>query len=251
MPIFGGTSCYPGTPLSSEFAEQHPEWRKEHVLRYDVPEVRDYILSLFREALEIGAPGISIDFCRYPEGIDSAETCTAFLRELRSLADEFADARRTGVPILVRFPARGVTLWECFDYDTWVGDGLVDYLCPSNIQGVGQYFDIQRYVKTTRSTNCKLTPVIDALEWGPIIPGQFLQRVQELYHAGADGIYVYQGDNPILYHPTNRKYISLVRSSDAVNRWCRNEIEQGDSRSKCIYITHRPLKAIHIILGNA
>ncbi|NUN97665.1 MAG: hypothetical protein HUU16_15985, partial [Candidatus Omnitrophica bacterium] len=71
---FGASNCYPGTPLQSDFSKQHPEWMRGACLRFEVPQVREYALSLYREALEIGAPGISIDFCRYPESIDNATT---------------------------------------------------------------------------------------------------------------------------------------------------------------------------------
>ena len=42
----GATNCYPGTPLESEFSKQHPEWRIGGQLKYEVPEVRRFILRL-------------------------------------------------------------------------------------------------------------------------------------------------------------------------------------------------------------
>ena len=63
---FGATNCYPGSPLQGDFSKAHPDWMRGSALRYEVPEVRAYILSMYREALEIGARALSIDFCRYP-----------------------------------------------------------------------------------------------------------------------------------------------------------------------------------------
>jgi len=250
---WGATNCYPGTPLQSGFSKAHPEWMRGSALRYEVPEVREYMLSLWREVLEIGAPGLSIDFCRYPEGIDTAATCTDFLRSLRKLADEYG-AKNSGtrsqsgtaelghvpgshIPILIRFPARGVRLCDVFDYRTWVKEGLVDYLCPSNIQGRHIHFDVAEYRKATRGTKCKLLPVVDGLGWAVDFPAPFLWRVQQLYEAGVDGIYVYQADGRILGKPTYRRTLALIGSSQAVSRWWSREDSLNPQRSKGIYLS--------------
>jgi len=234
---FGGTNCYPDTPLESDFSREHPEWRRGSCLRYEVPEVREYILGLCREVMEIGAPGISIDFCRYPGGIDTAETCTSFLRELRALADEFGAARGDRVEVLIRFPATGVPNWESFDYATWVREGLVDFLCPSNIQGRHHSFDIAPYVAATAGSACKLLPVVDGLSWGLEFPGMFLWRVRQLYEAGVDGVYIYQADARVLNRPEDRRAMRLLGSSAAVRRWWDDEDAARPRRSKSITIT--------------
>ena len=234
---FGATNCYNGTPLQGDFSKQHPEWVRGHALRYEVPEVREYILGLYREALEIGAPGISIDFCRYPEGIDTAATSTAFLRQLRALADEFGRARGEAVPILTRFPATGVRLWRNFDYATWAEEGLVDYLCPTNIQGRHLHFDVSPYVAAVQGTRCRLLPCVDGLNWGPEMPGPYLWRVQRLYEAGADGIYVYQADARVLGTPEDRRCVRMLGSSQAVRQWWAEDARTRPQRSKGIYVT--------------
>jgi len=202
-----------------------------------VPEVREYMLTLWREVLEIGAPGLSIDFCRYPEGIDTAETCTDFLRSLRKLADEFEAGRGAHIPILIRFPARGVRLNEVFDYRTWVKEGLVDYLCPSNIQARHLHFDVAEYRKATRGTKCKLLPVVDGLGWALDFPGPFLRRVDQLYGEGVDGIYVYQADGRILTKPMYRRALALLGSRAAVREWWARENVLRSQRSKGIYLS--------------
>ncbi len=233
---FGATNCYPGTPLESDFSRKHPEWRRGSALRYEVPEVQEYILSLCREVLEIGATGLSLDFCRYPEGIDQPETCNQFLRRLRHLLDELGQARGRRIPLLIRFPAQGVRLWQNFDYRTWVREGLVDILCPSNIQGRHHHFDIQPYVEAVRGTPCKLLPVVDGLSWGPAMPGPFLWRVRQIYEAGADGVYVYQADARLLGLPSDRRCMRLLGSRSAVLRWWERDAQWRPRRSKGIYI---------------
>ena len=234
---FGASNCYPGSPLQGDFSKEHPEWMRGSTLRFEVPEVRAYALSLYRESLEIGAKGLSLDFCRYPETIDTPETCNLFLKELRALADEFGKARGARIPILVRFPAIGVRRAELFDYATWVREGWVDYLCPSNIQGRHHHFDIAPYLAVTQNSKTTLLPCVDGLGWGPTLPGPFLWRVNELYEAGAPGIYLYQADARVLGPPTDRRALRVLGSKQAVQRWWDEDARLRPERSKGIYIT--------------
>lgn len=235
---FGATACYRGTEAQGEFSKRYPEWMRGDALRYEVPEVRQHILSVYLEALEIGAPALSIDFCRYPEGIDAAETCTTFLRELKHLRDEIGRNRAEPIPLLIRFPAKNVRLWEFFDYPTWIREGLVDYLCPSNIQGRHFHFDIEPYVAAVKGTDVKLLPVVDGLSWGLNFPGPFLWRVKQLYDAGVDGIYMYQADGRLLYMKLgDRRTCRLIKSRAAVDDFWRHDAELRTKASKGIYLS--------------
>ncbi|MEA3364789.1 MAG: hypothetical protein U9Q79_04030 [Candidatus Hydrogenedentes bacterium] len=233
---FGATNCYPGSPLQGDFSKAHPDWMRGSALRYEVPEVRDYIFSLYREALDIGARALSIDFCRYPEGPDTLETCNAFMKNLRALADEYA---RPGerIPILVRFPAHGVRRSEIFDYATWAREGWVDYLCPSNIQGRHLHVDMAPYYETVEGTPCLVLPCVDGLSWGLSFPGPFLWRVHQLYQEGAPGIYVYQADSRVIGNPYYRRTMRLLASGADVARWWEEDARLRPRRSKGIYIT--------------
>ncbi|MFH1737570.1 MAG: hypothetical protein ABIH23_01090 [bacterium] len=234
---FGASNCYPGSPLQGDFSKEHPDWMRGSALRFEVPEVRQYALSLYREALEIGARGISIDFCRYPETIDSIETCNDFLKDLRALADEFAASAGVRIPILVRFPGTGVRRAEFFDYAAWAREGWVDYLCPSNIQGRHMHIDMAPYFNAVKGTTCTLLPCVDGLSWGLPFPGAFLWRIAQLYKQGASGVYIYQADARVLGQPVDRRTMRLLASSAAVERWWAKEDVARPSRSKGIYIT--------------
>jgi hypothetical protein len=234
---FGASNCYPGSPLQGDFSKAHPEWMRGSALRYETPEVRAYALGLYREALEIGAPGVSIDFCRYPETIDTAETCNTFLRDLRALTDEFSRLRGTHVPILVRFPGTGVRLNELFDYPTWIRERWVDYLCPSNIQGRHHHIDVTPYLEAAQGSECTLLPVVDGLSWGLPMPGPFLWRVAQLYEAGAPGVYIYQADGRVLGRPEDRRCMRLLASSENVRQWWEAQDRMRPLCSKGIYIT--------------
>ena len=235
---FGASNCYPGSPLQGRISREHPEWMRGSTLRFEVPEVRAFALSLYRETLEIGARGVSIDFCRYPETIDVKETCNTFLRELRALADEFPGDDGEAVRILVRFPAHGVRRSEVFDYATWAREGWVDMLCPSSIQGRFHYFDVDPYVRAVAGTKCLLLPQIDALGWGLPMPGLFFWRVARLYEKGIPGIYIYQADALIACKPEMRRYARMLCRSDAIEAFWKEDARERTRCSKGIYISH-------------
>lgn len=234
---FGASNCYPGSPLQGGFSETHPEWMRGSALRFEVPEVRDYALSLYREALEIGAAGLSLDFCRYPETIDTVETCNTFLRDLRALADEFGAPRNAHIPILVRFPGTGVRRAELFDYPAWAREGWVDYLCPSNIQGRHHHIDMAPYFGAVQGTSCTLLPCIDGLSWGVDVPGPFLWRAARLYEQGAQGLYIYQADGRILGRPEDRRCLRMLSSSSAINAFWDVDARLRPRCSKGIHLS--------------
>ncbi len=236
---FGAGACYVGTLLQGDISKQHSDWLRDgHHLRYELPQVRAYALSLCREALDIGARGLSVDFCRYPEVIDSVETCNTFLRELRNLADEAGESRRERVTILVRFPGTNVRRWQLFDFTTWARQGWVDYLCPSNLQARHLHIDIAPYLEAVRGTKCMLLPCIDGLSWALEMPGPFLWRVNQLYDAGVPGLYIYQADNRVMSRrPEDRRCMRMLAGSEAVRRWWQEDKTLRPKRSKNIYIT--------------
>ena len=232
----GATNCYPGTALESAFSKLHPEWREGSTLKYEVPEVRRYILALMEEVLQIGAEGISIDWCRYPNSVHHQETVTTFFRELRALADRCGKRRGIHIDILTRFPARGVRGWEYMDYGTWAREGLVDLMAPSNIQGRHLTFDIAEYQKAVRGTRVKLLPCVDGLGWGLPIPGLFLDRILQMYERGTPGVYIYQCDGPVLASPETRRHIAIAGAVDSLRRWRERERREQPRYSKGIYL---------------
>ena len=232
----GATNCYVGTPLESDFSRDHPEWRDGGRLRYDVPEVRQFVLSLLEEALDIGADQLSVDWCRYPHSVRSADPVNQFFRELRDLADRHGNRRGARIGLITRFPARGVPGWEHMDYQTWVREGLIDQLCPSNIQGRHMTFELAEYLKAVEGTPTRLLPCVDALHWGLTLPGMWLQRILQCYEQGADGVYIYQCDAPVLGGPETRRYVSIAGSVAALQRWSEGERREQERYSKGIYL---------------
>ncbi|MCI0513004.1 hypothetical protein L0128_07335 [candidate division KSB1 bacterium] len=233
---YGAGNSYHGSPLHGEFAAAHPDWHAGEQMRYDIPAVQEHLLQFYREALEIGAGGVSIDFCRYPHGQTSAEICTQFLRNLRQLTTEFSTRQGKLIPINVRFPAQGVIRWEWFDFQTWCREGLIDYLCPSNLQARHFNFDLTPYVAAVKNTPVKLCPVVDALHWGLSRPGEFLQRVRRLYQDGADGIYIYQCDAAVHESEISRQMVRACGSTSALQTFFENAAQDLPRQSKAIYL---------------
>ena len=232
----GATNCYVGSPNESEFSKQHPEWRINGRLKYEVPEVRRYILALFEEAIQIGAESLSIDWCRYPHSVTSKETVTGFFRELRALADRYERLRGRPIDILARFPARDAPGWQYMDYATWAREGLVDFLAPSRLFDRVMNFDIVEYVEAVKGTKAKLLPEVGEGEGNSPMPGMWLQRILKMYEDGADGVYIYQSDFPVLKSPETRRYVSLAGSPDALKAWRLRERAEQSRYSKGIYI---------------
>lgn len=240
---FGASASYVGTPLQGDFSKAHPEWLYGSQLRFEVPEVRAYALSLVREALEIGAPGISIDFMRYSFTIPDIATCNTFLKELRALVDEYSQKRDRYIPILVQFPGKGVLpprqfrrgSWDLFDYATWAHEGWVDYMCPSNDDERHLHLDVTPYLEAARGTKTMVLPNVTAA--GLTRPGLYLWRIRQLYEAGVDGIYIYQSDHCVLGRPMDRRCARLLASSEDVRRWWEEDARLRPHRSKGIYVT--------------
>lgn len=243
---FGAANNYRGGPLEAEFSKQHPEeFIGKYYLKYASPTARKYFLEFYREVLERGAQNISVDFCRYPHGVEKAADATEFLRELRALANEFS---RNGqkVKILVRFPVpgnKGVLMHRGkFDAASWVREGLIDVLVPSDFGGM-PFFDIKSYVQMVKNTPVKLVPCIDALGSGRPFPGNVLLRAHSLYRKGADGLYFYQADSHVVGSMTARmdddsKTFQKLGSSELVRQAVESLQTQNTEYSTDVYISY-------------
>ncbi|MCX6991885.1 MAG: hypothetical protein NT011_01955 [Kiritimatiellaeota bacterium] len=236
VPNFGASSCYAGSPLEGDISIKHPEWRKGGCLLLKIPEVRQFMLDAYREALDAGATVLSIDYCRYPDGIESRDDVVTFHRELRKLADEYTGKNGGRVSIHMRFPIRGVRQWTMFDFVTLAKEGLVDYLSPGNLQGKHHHVDVAPYVKAIKGTKCKLMPCLDALSWGLVQPGMMMWRARQAYQQGADGIYVYQADS-LGKNASMRRWFRFLNSKKTVDQWWALDAKIRATGSKGIYIT--------------
>jgi len=253
---FGAANNYRGGPLEAEYSKKYPEkFIGKYYLKYADPEARKYFLGFYEEVLQMGAQNLGLDFCRYPHGVVNKSDATDFLRELRQLANKYSTSEKP-VRILVRFPVpgnKGVLMNNGkFDPATWIKEGLVDILVPSDFGGM-PFFDISSYVKMAAGTTTRVIPCIDALGSGQPFPGHVLLRANSLYKKGADGVYFYQADSHVVGSMTGlldndtetfRKLTSSQLTEQAVKE---NAAKVADYTTDVYIVYHQPYQSSRLL----
>lgn len=122
------------------FWQQHPELRRAANSGFDFAHaaVRDHHLALVRELLDrYDADGLELDWMRFAWHFKPGQEekgraiLTAFMREVRKLADEAVKRRGHPVGIAARVPSRpAFALALGMDGVAWAQQGLVDILIP-------------------------------------------------------------------------------------------------------------------------
>ena len=195
-----------------QFKIDHPEWclkgKGAHGFNFIHPEVRAERFALAEEAVnDYDVDGIEYDYMRWchmfkpGEGKKNAHLLTDFTRRTRKLLDE--TAKRRGIDRLefgVRVPQ---SIKECdylgFDLATWIKEGLVDYIVPSDFFHSDTNMKTEDFVKLAEGTNCKIYPAIHnriSMD-GPnehyrlMTLANFRAAAQNFYGFGADGISPY------------------------------------------------------------
>jgi hypothetical protein len=151
-------------------SSEHPEWIiLGSANDYALEEVRDMMLTFTREVLDsYDVDGIEYDYMRWchmfkpGEGRKNAHLLTDFTRKTRKLLDEAASRRGCDrLEFGVRVPQ---SVGECdhlgFDLKTWIRDGLVDYVVPSDFMHIDMNMKTDDFVKLAQGTSCKIYPAI-------------------------------------------------------------------------------------------
>lgn len=228
---------YPFEELfASRFYADHPEWRcidhegKEIMyMSYAVPEVRQHVVAMFREAVEMvdpdgvgfifsrGMPMILFEpaFCEQfmaihgvdPKTLDEedpriyevrAQIMTTLMREIRTMLDEVG-AQRGGKHYQLSaspFSHKQGNQRFGFDVETWIDQGLVDHL----VVAVNSHFvrgprggiappDIEYYHRITSGTEVTFYPMVVPVVIRESAPHVAL--VLDYLGRGADGIAVW------------------------------------------------------------
>ena len=194
-----------------EFYRKHPEWRLQEVrgaMDYKVEEVRDTILAFTGEVLSrYDVDGIEYDYMRAchmfqpGEGAGHADLLNDFTRKTRKLLDEAAERRGCDrLPFGVRVPQ---IMKECeylgFDLATWINEGLVDFVVPSDFMHTDTNMKTEDFVKLCKGTDCKVYPGIHnrlAMDkpnehYRLMDLANLRAAAQNFYAFGADGISPY------------------------------------------------------------
>lgn len=135
------------------------------------------------------------------EGKKNAHLLTEFTRKTREQLDEAAHRRQSGRLVLgVRVPQ---SLEECeylgFDLATWIREGLIDYVVPSDFMHTDTNMKTEDFVKLAKGTDCKIYPALhNRISFdGPnehyrlMTLANFRAAAQNFYAFGANGISPY------------------------------------------------------------
>jgi hypothetical protein len=195
----GLTNCYPGSGLEDRISREHPEWRRGHVLRYDVPETRSYAAAVVGEFVEWGADGVSIDCMRYPY-YHTEEDLLALFDEFHRTIRKASGGR--AVPITARIPAGDVVYYRAFEQ--LARSGVVSCVIPSTLFMREPRISLAPYLPW-KEFGCRVYGIIDG--WLSHIgsfnhyqlslnrnPRDIREDIDRFVADGADGIFVYQAD---------------------------------------------------------
>ena len=199
-----------GVPVG-KFIEKHPEWQLKGVgggpaMNFVHEPVRQKILDYMEELLgSYNVDGIQFDWMRWchmfepGQGRRNAHLLTDFTRRTRVLLD--AAAKRRGRPRLILGARVPQTLAECdhlgFDLATWIKEGLVDYVVPSDFLWIDFNIKVEEFVKLAEGTDCKVYPAVHASTTGGSNGGTIVSlanyraAARNFYAYGADGIETY------------------------------------------------------------
>lgn len=189
--------------------KQHPEWALfGGAYDYAYNGVRQAMLDFTKEVLDgYEVDGIEYDYMRWchmfkpGEGKLHAELLNEFTRKTRKLLDEAAKRRKCKRLLFgVRVPQ---TIEECdylgFDLKTWIKEGLVDYIVPSDFMHNDMNMKTEDFVNLTKGTKCKVYPAIHNRisqdkpneHFKLMTLENFRAAAQNFYALGADGISPY------------------------------------------------------------
>ena len=190
-------------------SKQHSEWIiLESANDYALEEVRNAMLTVTKEVLDgYEVDGIEYDYMRWchmfkpGEGKKNADLLTDFTRKTRKLLDETARQRGCGRLVFgVRVPQ---SIKEChylgFDLAAWIGEGLVDYVVPSDFFHTDTNMKTEDFVKLAKGANCKIYPAIHPMismdepneHYRLMNLANYRAAAQNFYGFGADGISPY------------------------------------------------------------
>jgi hypothetical protein len=224
--------------FNSRFFDAHPEWRcvdrdgtPTLYMSYAVPEVRQHLVAMLRETLELQPEGVGLVFNRgmpmilwepafverfqqkhkgdpreMPEDDAAiletrAEIMTGFLREIRTLLDDTARAqsRTTRYRIsLGTFSKEADNLKFGLDLPRWIREGLVDELAVAWFAHHTSFAqpDMPYYTQLTAGTQVGVHPFVIAWKTGS--PQELCKKVIGHYTAHAKGIAVW---DPVVEAP--------------------------------------------------
>jgi hypothetical protein len=205
---------------------------------YFYPKTRDYITNVLKEASSFKyVDGVTLDFCRYPTVMTSEANQDTKIK----IMTEFMRRIRKEIPnkkIVVRIPYNNYLSYG-FDIKTWIKEGLIDVLVPSNIS-VDDFFNVKPFVDMVKGTKIKLYIGICADVTGHDLTkeeeqlmkaglyvhnktylsiNEYMKRTAEVYAAGADGVFLFNTTYRIYINSSSPKEASMLGDKVAMAKW--------------------------------
>lgn len=209
--------------MHSTFWVNHPEyWRVpgstgswvDRAFNYAIPEVREHHMALIRELLErYDADGIELDWMRFGYHFAPGEEeagraiLTDFMREVRTLATEWAAKRGHPIQVCARVPAHpDAAVGLGMDGIAWAKEGLIDILVPTPFWATAD-FDIPVELWRERlgdaDANVVVAPgqevLVRAYPGGPAITNDLASVrgfAASAWNRGAEGLYLFNYMDP-------------------------------------------------------
>jgi hypothetical protein len=239
-------------PMYDNYKDCLQKW--SFSMSYNSPKFRTYVKNVFKEAVAIkNVDGITLDFCRYPTVFgaetnpkDKIKIMNGFMRELRKEIPK-------DKTITVRIPYKNPESYG-FDPKTWVKEGLINRLVPSNVD-IDDFFNVKSYVDMVKGSKVELYIAISADVTGKDIskeqddalagksvsnktylsPHQYLARAYEVYSAGADGLFLFNTPETLLMNTQSLKETDFLGDKIKLEKWRRFYYNQPIIKKK-IYI---------------
>ncbi len=177
---------------------------------FQYPEVRDFVFAVMEEmATEYDIDGLELDWLRYPRMFSDDvpvekrnAVMTDYHGRIRTMLDGVGKRKGKKLLLSVRVPP---TLAEChtvgFDVQTYVRDGLIDILCPSDMQILDPRMPVSEFKPVTQGSKVLLLPSLHGVSGyksGNVSTENYRAVGHSYYRQGADGISVYNWRYPEL-----------------------------------------------------
>ncbi len=198
-----------GEAIKGKVYKAHPEWHAEGIPRgldYAHQGVRDMMATFIGDVVDhYDVDGVEFDWMRWiymfsaGKEQENAHLLTGFHRRIRKLLDEAGKKRGRPLLLGVRVPdAFEESALYGFDVETWIKEGLVDYVVPSQFGYMDFSAKIEKYRRLTEGTDCRVYPSLN-LWTGPCRqeraggwqPEHYYAASHNYYASGADGISTY------------------------------------------------------------
>jgi len=232
----------PDHPFHGSFWKEHPEFVRQNApgyyarcLDYKHEEVRDLYKALIAETLSrYDVDGLELDFMREPyvfspgEEDEGRAILTAWLREIRRMADAAAASKGHAVRLGVRVPSRPETAKALgLDAVAWAHEGLIDLLVATPRWATLEYaIPIGQWRQQLGDADVTLAGGIEVRyqphPGGPasiVTPELAAGAAVTMLAQGADAVYLFnyfQDGHPAWSRPVYLKTLRAMRSLETL-----------------------------------